>query len=91
MERVKERAKKAIEHEFDGADVVLEDIRPNKFIVTVVWEGFRNTDEPDRQDSIWRVLKKEFHDPSEEFHELLNYLGFVLTWTEDEKAAYEVG
>jgi hypothetical protein len=91
MERVKERVKKALEQEFDGADVVLEDIRPSKFIVTVVWEGFRGTDEPDRQDKIWGVLKSEFADPSEEFRELLNHVGFILTWTEDEKAAYEVG
>lgn len=91
MERVRERVRTALENEFAGADILLEDIRPNKFIVTVVWEGFKDTDEPDRQDSIWRVLREEFHDPSEEFHELLNYLGFVLTWTEDEKAAYEVG
>lgn len=91
MERVRERVRTALENEFAGADILLEDIRPNKFIVTVVWEGFKDTDEPDRQDTIWRVLKTEFHDPSDEFRELLNYLGFVLTWTDEEKAAYEVG
>jgi stress-induced morphogen len=91
MERVKERVRKALENEFAGAGILLEDIRPNKFIVTVVWEGFKGTDEPDRQELIWRILKEEFQDPSDDFRELLNYLGFVLTWTEDEKAAYEVG
>ena len=88
MERIKERVRTALLSEFAGADISLEDIRPSKFIATIVWEGFKGTDEPDRQDLIWQVLKNEFGDQSQDFFELLNYLGVVLTWTEEEKAAY---
>jgi stress-induced morphogen len=88
MEQIKERVRTALLNKFTGADISLEDIRPNKFIATIVWEGFKGTDEPDRQDLIWRILKNEFGDQSQDFFELLNYLGFVLTWTEEEKAAY---
>jgi acid stress-induced BolA-like protein IbaG/YrbA len=91
MEPVKERVRTVLETSFPGADISVEDIRPNKFIVTVVWEGFKGTDEPERQERIWDVLREEFSDRDGDFVELLNYLGFVLTWTEEEKAAYEVG
>jgi hypothetical protein len=90
MEQVRERVRTALRSRFAGADILVEDIRPNKFIVTVVWEGFKGTDEPERQEQIWGVLREEFGDQDRDFLELLNYLGFVLTWTEEEKAAYGV-
>jgi len=65
------------------------EITSKKAIIVVVSDTFEGLEESDRQDLLWNTLKNEFGHPSAEFKELLNHLGFILTWTPEEKRVFE--
>jgi stress-induced morphogen len=56
---------------------------PARFILHVVTDEFKGKDDDERQDEVWSLIHKEFN------YSDFKYIGLVMTWTPEEKEAYD--
>ena len=83
IDQVKTEIIKKLKEKFGESAVSDEYGGPMRFIVHVVTDGFKGKGEDERQDEVWSFIHKEFN------YSDFKYIGLVMTWTPEEKEAYD--
>jgi stress-induced morphogen len=83
IEEVKKKMIKKLKEKFGDNSVYDEYGGPMRFIVHIVTDDFKGKDEDERQDEVWSYIHKEFN------YSDFKYIGLVMTWTPEEKEAYD--
>jgi acid stress-induced BolA-like protein IbaG/YrbA len=77
-----EQVKSILERSFLGIEVDLEQLSNGRITGTVVWPGFAEYDQVDRQATLRAAL-------SDELKEAITQVGVILTYTPDELYAMQ--
>ena len=83
IDEVKTEIIKKLKKKFGDNAVYAEYGGPMRFILHVVTDEFKGKAEDERQDEVWSYIHKEFN------YSDFKYIGLVMTWTPEEKEAYD--
>ena len=72
-----------LKERYGASAVTAEYGAPMRFAINVVSDTFKDKPEDIRQDEVWELIKTNF--PYSDF----KYVGLVMTWTPEEKEAYD--
>lgn len=61
MEELAEEIRAIIENQFEGAQVDIEPISDYKVGGTVLWDGFDEQRQSDRQQTLWEILRNNLN------------------------------
>jgi acid stress-induced BolA-like protein IbaG/YrbA len=87
MEKARKAILKALGDGLPGCDVVVEPFSGEKFALTVLWDGFADQSELERQHKVRETVQAKLGAAAEE---ALEHLAFVFVWTPKEKRQYDI-
>lgn len=87
MEKARKAIVKALGDSLTGCEIAVEPFSSEKFALTVLWDGFADQNETERQHRVRETVTARL---GAEADAALEHLAFVFVWTPKEKKQYDI-